>query len=51
MLPKRVGVPKMIASASASFSGFATGTWAKAVRAALAPVFSNMSSGTSSGTS
>ncbi len=34
MLPKRVGGPKMIASASANFSVFATGTWARAVRAA-----------------
>ena len=50
MLPKRVGVPKMIASASASCSGSATGTWANACRAAFAPLFSSASSGTSSAT-
>jgi hypothetical protein len=50
MLPKRVVVPKMIASASANCVGFATRMWANATQAAAAPLFSKISSGTSSGT-
>ena len=37
MLPKRVGVPKRMASASASCSGSITGTWANAGPCGLGP--------------
>jgi hypothetical protein len=50
MLPKRVGVPKMIASASESCSTRAIGMWANAARAFFAPLCSSMSSGMSSRT-
>ena len=40
----------MMASASANCVGFATGTLANAARATAAPLFSSISSGTSSGT-
>jgi hypothetical protein len=36
MLPKRVGVPKMMAAPSANCVGFATGTATNAARAAAA---------------
>src|SRR5215469_13759678 len=39
MLPKRVGVPKIIASASGNCSTRASGTRSNALRAALAPLF------------
>jgi hypothetical protein len=45
MLPKRVGVPKIIACVSASWSAVATGTLENAAFAAFAPYFSNTSSG------
>ncbi len=41
-VPKRVGVPKMIASASGSCSTRASGIWANAVRTFFAPLCSSI---------
>ena len=50
MLPNRVGVPKMMASASARSATVATGTSAKAFCASVAPCLASTSGDKVSGT-
>jgi len=49
-LPKRVPLPRMIASASAVRLASATGTWANAFLASTAPIFASTSFGSVSAT-